>query len=282
MRDSLIALVATLAVTGSCARERRDVNNPRSTRTSQPGVAARPLPDEGDTTRLRQILALRGERLLEVLAVKGRHVAFVASAQGSTQGRMHLARLEGDSLSLLSAPYELASYDPFPKVQWLMLGTDSVDGVAFTLDNRAEGSVFTRVLNRDGPALREVFADKNPVCRPAELKDLDRDGRPELIAHETDAASGDCMSPCHQVLEERFDVQPAWINVYAWRGNWQGADSLFPSFYRDLAGRYERVAKWLAAAPDAQVCRDVYWAPSANMFEELARRAREMSLRPGH
>jgi hypothetical protein len=120
-----------------------------------------------------------------------------------------------------------------------------------------------------------TYRDSTAVCRPAEVTDLDGDGRAEVIAYGEDPAKGACMSACHLKLEEKFGLQPVWLDVLGWNGTtWKPRVGSFRDYYRKLAEKYQQAADWLADSADAETCRKVYWSPTPQLFLDLAARAR--------
>jgi hypothetical protein len=163
-------------------------------------------------------------------------------------------------------------------IQWFALHGQTVDGLAVTFDDRAEGVVGMVLFSLVDGALKRTFGDAPGVCQPAELADLDGDSELELLTYDEDPSKGDCSNPCHFELMRRFGMTPSWPRIHRWRRSaWVPADAGYAEFYRLRGDAYERLDRWLTDHPDSGICRGVYWFTDASLFRNWAVRARKMS-----
>lgn len=258
-----------LVLASGCTPGRQDQqpggDRAQSARASIAAERTRP-----DTSALRRFLSGRGYALTEILAQRGPYGALLGTGPGNVPVLL-IVRLY-DSLEFVADALPLEPTDPRPTALWLTV--NGTDAVAFTFDAPVEGPVATLVLVRQATSFRLTYQDTAAVCRPAQVMDLDGDGRAELIAHAEDPTKGSCMTECHLKLEEKFGIQPAWVEVLSWNGTaWEPGAGRFPDYYRRLAEKYQRVAGWLADSADAETCRRVYWSPTPQFFLDLAARA---------
>ncbi|HWP37508.1 MAG TPA: hypothetical protein VNL18_08165 [Gemmatimonadales bacterium] len=141
---------------------------------------------------------------------------------------------------------------PPTKVAWVSLGSGDVDALLVTFDHRFEGVVGTLLLAIRGPRLEVVYRDEETSCQPAELRDIDGDGREELVSYVGDPSAGDCGDDCHIDFWKRFTMTPAWVRVQRWDGSaWVTLEREVGSFYAELATMYEQMQQWLETVSDA-------------------------------
>jgi hypothetical protein len=160
------------------------------------------------------------------------------------------------------------------------LGGTKVVGLQVTFADIMEGSIGTLVyLFSTRRRLEIAYRDPADVCAPAELRDVDADGRPELLAYLADPSGGDCGSPCHVDLWNRFHLPPAWVQVRRWTGKTFAPSEVgYASFYRNLAVRYDSVSRWLASGPGNERCSSAPWVSQArDAFKKWAAKARTMA-----
>jgi len=204
---------------------------------------------------------------------------FAILTQPSSQcglGRFLLARLVGDSVFLDDRTRDVGGEEP-SRMEWTALAHLNGRAVQVSVDEPAEGRVWTTVFGDTGTGLAIIFSDQPRVCAPAELRDVDGDGDAELQSYEDDPASGDCAEPCHEEISSRFGIIPAWVRIQNWNGrSWVGTETKHVTFYRALAKSYRAVDAWLKENGDSMPCAGVYWLRDASLFRRWA--ARSVSL----
>jgi hypothetical protein len=142
-----------------------------------------------------------------------------------------------------------------PVVTWTSLSGRALDGLSVTFNETTEGVVRTEIYFDTGRTLRKVYEDPVGVCRPAALRDVDANGRYELVTVENSV--GDCRDECHEDLEARFEIIPGWVGVLRWTGSeWKRADQEFPWFYRQLAANLQVALQWVEAVGTSGACSD--------------------------
>lgn len=230
-----------------------------------------------DSAGLVAFMTAQGYALEAVAAQDRKYCAVIAQPTAGGLREIVGLILAADSFALIEGPVEIGDFTP-ASVRWVELGGDSIDALVITFDDPIEGSVGSVVYHVSDGTLIRTYADGIDSCRPGDLRDLDGDGRPELITHVEDPSGGDCGDECHLELWERFETAPAWVRVYRWKDSeWTPAEAEFPGFYADLARRYERVQRWLDGPVDHGLCERVYWLRDRRIFGELAKRARAIA-----
>ncbi len=179
-----------------------------------------------------------------------------------------------DSFAIMHEPWQFGSWDPVA-VRWLSFGGDATDGLIITFDDPFEGILGSHTFRIDGRHLMATHHDGGDSCRPAELRDLEGDGKTELIWYTEDPSGGDCASSCHFALRgDRFDLTAGWVNVSEWSGQeWVGAEARYPDFYADLADRYRAIGDWLSERGEFRPCDNLYWLKDRGIFDRWAVRA---------
>lgn len=217
-----------------------------------------------------------GYRLLKILATRGSYYAVSVEDTAASQPYVLLLQVRDDTITFLLNPIALEWFGLPDTGGWIALEGQEVNAVFLSFEDIVEGIVGTRVYGLAGDTLAQVYRD-GTVCRPAEFRDLDRDGRYELLSYIDDPLDGQfCAHPCHLVLLEKFDIVPAWVVVQRWNGEaWVLAEREFPDFYRDLAQRYTEVDEWLREGAGSGACPYADWlkGQQRDYFARLASRA---------
>jgi hypothetical protein len=227
---------------------------------------------QADSVIIARYLGRRGLALADIVAHRDEYYAVIGQRGADSARYLVALELVRDSVTLLREPDNVGTYDP-TDVRWVSLGDSVVDGLLVSYDIPLEGVVGTTIFALARGRLMRVFHDDKLVCKPAELRDLDGDGRPELLAYVGDPAEN-CGDLCHTDLRDRFDMVPAWVAVLRWTGTaWIQAERHYPAFYRQLALTYDQIDTWLAKGPDSEQCRTVYWLSDRGMFHKWALRA---------
>lgn len=231
-----------------------------------------------DSVLLAAYHSSRGYRDFEIVAADPPYYVSLVNVAGVTYHLVALA-VRGDSVVQLLEPFWIGDYAP-NLVAWLRLGGSGVNGLQVTFDEPMENVVGTRIYSLAGDSLVVSLEDRD-VRRPGRLEDLDGNGVPELIAETDDAGVGeDCSDLCRLELIDRFDLTPAWVRLYEWRGGaWVAAETKHPAFYRRLAERYDAAARWVREGPENQWCQQRGWMRDGEIFAAWARRARELAAR---
>lgn len=229
-----------------------------------------------DTTAVMQYLREQHYSLVEIADARENYYVVIAShlLHG---GRYLLTLKSRDSVVALAEPADLGPERP-SLIRLESFDGSDVDGLIVTWDSPVEGDVGTVVWAINGERLVPVYTDGEGACRPAFLRDLDRDGRHELITHLGDPSELDCGDDCHLALWQELRATPAWTSVLAWSGDsWVAAEERFPRFYEQLAGHYQRAHEWVLKHPHAEVCRSALWFKDRQMLAGWAARARELA-----
>ena len=210
-----------------------------------------------DSLRVERLLAA-GYRAHRILAQKGRYFAVLTEQNGT----FYVAPVHADStISFLGDPLHIGDLAP-QQTNWFGFDTNTISGLAVTFNAPIENIVGTALYAVSANRLTKVFTDAKGTCRPAELKDLDADGRLELISYTEDPSKTDCGDQCHVVMSQQIDMTPAWVGIHHWTGSdWQDASYHFRSFYAELGHAYEKLARWLSDSNDAAWCRGGWLAP---------------------
>lgn len=202
-----------------------------------------------DTAGLRAYLAASGYTLDSLLRVRGDHAA--VSARSHAAGGVHLVtlrRTDGRFMILGGDPL-LEGVLP-QRLGWIVLAEGDTM-FTYSHDVPVEGLVSTIASVVRGDSLELVYYDRGTVCRASEFRDLDGDGRLELMAYSEPLSAGDCSSRCSLALGDRFPLALHWVTIHRWSAStWVPAEGGFPRFYRELAGVYDSAAAWIRG-PDA-------------------------------
>jgi hypothetical protein len=185
------------------------------------------------------------------------YVTVIARRPGEERHLVALRVEEGQIYRILVADPLLEGVPP-SRVQWW---TNSEAGPIFDYshDFPTEGMVFTLVYTSEADSLRLSYYDRERVCRSSELRDLDGDGVPELLARSDHLIERDCSAHCSLEFAHRFPDAAHWVTVHRWTGSeWVPAEREHPEFYRALAAEYRRAAVWFSGEPDA--CPYGRWA----------------------
>lgn len=280
MRKFVFRMLTVLSAAVACACG----DQSRVSQVAGSGIAPGEHPAKRDTPRnarasgqdsaaIERYLARRKYRLDKVAARREGYYAVIATEVDGQARFLLPLRVQGDSVAPLHEPMPIEEYDP-QHVEWQALQSSTVDALLITDDLPAEGWVGTSMYRLDSK-LSLAYTDEDYTCRPAEMRDVDGDGKPELISYVEDPSQGDCVSECHIDLEDQFDLEPAWVRIHRWTGRqWEPAERQFPSFYRSLADQYEQVDRWLANDPGGEVCRSMHWLQGKGLFKNWAERAR--------
>ena len=226
----------------------------------------------------------RGFRIDSVVAESGPYVA--ALVRRHSDQALHLVALRRDpsSVTLLHDPEPMMEGYPPHRVDWLRLDDSGTVALLYTHDLPVEGVIGTVVYSVVSDSLARTFRSEPNECKPADVRDLDGDGHPELVIYTQDPSGGQCGSECHLELGERFGIGPQWAAVHRWTGTrWQLDEAAFPGFYADLATRYRSVQQWLDGADAAATrhCTTPRWMRNKSMFRAWAQRAEEIVAK-GH
>lgn len=243
---------------------------------------ASPASMSANSSPLRRFLSERGYHLDSIAAERGPYIA--ALAQNERDGKLYLFPLrqtEG-SFILLGGPDEMMEgYRP-QRVEWLSLNNGPVDAFMYTHDIIGEGVIGTAIYAVRQDSLWLLHQPKGYECRPAVLRDVDGDGRPELLEFTEDPSRGDCGSLCHFALDGKFGMGPHWVTIYRWTGErWERAEEAYPEFYAQLAARYRMIHRWLhqntGAEGDHHIpdeCLNIPWIrDNPQLFHAWAQRA---------
>lgn len=170
--------------------------------------------------------------------------------------------------------FEMGADGLYPTVSFFGTTPSVTDAVLLAFDHAAEGLVGSQAFLVRGQQMAQTFRDSANVCRPAELKDVDRDGTLELIRYGSSLDPSDCEGTCSVMLREDVGVEPAWAAVLAWDGRyWSPAGlSVSSTFYADLAQRYRAAESFIdsTSAPSCRTKAEIFkaalarWADSAS------------------
>jgi len=290
MRPHLLRLLPTLAVAlatlctrvkGSSGPVAIDIESLQATEVGEcrRKAAQREPTQDADSVAIGRYLAARDVILDKIAARRGTYYSLMARAAGDSRRALFNLRVCGDSIVLLNKAVDVGDYAP-TLVNWVTLRDSTVDGLLITYDTPLEGDVGTLVYSLHDSDLSLVFTDADGTCKPAELRDLNGDGHPELLVYSEDLAKGDCTNLCHITLRDRFDMVPAWVEVRRWTGKqWVPAtDGEYRAFYRGLAETYSQMASWLTTGSEHEHCQNMPWLRDAEPFDQWAARARALAL----
>jgi hypothetical protein len=199
----------------------------------------------------------------------------VVTRPSATCGHDELViRVVADSVSILQRTRDIGGSEP-NHIQWIHFHGLRGDALVLSFDSPVEGSVGTVMYGDTGDgSLSRIYTEEATTCAPAELRDLDGDGEPELISYQEDPSAGDCDSPCHIAIKKHLNMIPAWLRVKRWDGKgWVGAERQHPAFYAELARRYEALDTWVRSDSSGAPCRSAYWFTDAELFRTWAARS---------
>jgi hypothetical protein len=232
---------------------------------------------EADSVAIARYLAAHDLTLAKIAARRGPYYSVMSRAAGHSRRALFNLRVCGDSIVLLNKADDVGDYAP-TLVSWVTVRDSTVDGLLITYDTPIEGDVGTVIYSLHDSDLSLVFTDAQGVCKPAELRDLNGDGQPELLVYSGDLSKGDCTNLCHITLRDRFDMVPAWVEVRRWTGkDWvRATDGEYRAFYRRLAETYSQMADWLTTGSEHEHCQNMPWLPDAEPFNQWAAQARAL------
>lgn len=207
-----------------------------------------------DSSRVAAYLEGQRRVLERIVARENGFYALITRGGAQHARALVLLRVTDDSVRALAEPEVIYDFTP-QRAGWLALsGGRDINAFAYTFDYATEGVVATRVLTGTDGGLAVSFADSRSTCKPADIRDFDEDGIPELVAYlESGEAlqSDDCSWFCDERLEDQFGVISAWPAIYRWTGErWERSDAHYPQYYRGLADRYRRAHDWIATLPE--------------------------------
>lgn len=236
-------------------------------------AASRPAIVDGDSQAVADFLSRRGLTLGRVVAANAALYALIVSRPPETDLLLSVIRVRDGVVHPVGKVLSVGQYYP-TSATWIALDGREKNALVYTDDYPAEGWVGTMVFRVQGDSLGLVYREPDDTCHPAELRDLDGDGRYELLAYVADPAGGDCGNECYLDLREHGRMIPSWVEVHAWNGDrWQKTERPVGEFYRGLAERYGRTATWVESSAGA-TCRAMTGIATPSVFRALADRAR--------
>jgi hypothetical protein len=152
-----------------------------------------------------------------------------------------MLRVEKDSIRPIAPGEVIGRFTP-KRAEWL---ADEAVGMLFTytLDDVIEGAVMTRVFEIRGDRASVIYSDPENACVPATLRDIDADGRSELIVPTGRLACGTDAALCREQLDS-LSAPAGWPDVYRRiSGKWELARTGVSAFYAQVAREFERAAK---------------------------------------
>lgn len=144
--------------------------------------------------------------------VLGRAEGFVitaASARRAEERALFIFRRDNDTavhVGTLPHPLEAPPPNRFqvvgPPRRW--------ESVLIAYEYPTEGIVGASLLRISETSLQERFRDRAEACRAADVRDIDGDGKPELIEYVSAIDEGDCSTTCSLLLRDDLKVEPSW------------------------------------------------------------------------
>jgi hypothetical protein len=281
IRLQLACVVAAACVCLACSGEPRDAGDEPSAEAQAPTP---PTPQQTrathDSSAIAGFLREFNYTVVSFLAEEERYYAALAADTTSAERYLLFMRVQSDSVAFLLDPIGLGWAGPPRVTSWVRLRGAEIDGVLISFDDIVEASVATLVYELSDDHLTRIYTDHR-VCRPAELRDLDIDGVPELVSYVEDPLNGrDCARSCYLALLSKFDVLPAWVRIQRWDGEtWIPVEREFPAFYHELADTLQTIDRWLRGGPGADWCPYDSWlrGERRDHFARLAKRALEVA-----
>lgn len=233
--------------------------------------------NQSDSLVIARYLRERRLILSSVMDWQGPYVAALARARSDNDRRLIAIAITDKSAVSLGLEVQIGPFTPH--VMWVSLGSRVFDGLVVTMNYPTEGVVRTEVFHLVDRRLVPVYQDPSPSCRSAQLRDLDADGKYELVVYRRDSLAGVCEDPCHSVLESRFGVTPDWPSVHSWTGDkWVLAENQHPWFYAQTAANYQVLRRWLEESSSSTLCRTAPWRQSpSSLFRGRETRAQRIA-----
>lgn len=223
---------------------------------------------------LAPVLEHHSLELYSTIAQSGDYYAL--AAKGLTAEYIVLARNTEDTIELIGELIEIPKViNRYPEVEWFSVGAEPNDYLRFTKDDVVQGETATQLFRIEAQELVSVYVDEEASCKPAQIHDLNGDGRVEIVSFVDVPARAVCSSICEMEIRERFGIAASWIRVWRWvAGSWIVAEEKFPEYYLDQAERYDRIVAWLGSEAGQSACGTVDWLAEGRVFEVWASRAR--------
>ena len=248
-------------------------------------------PDESESrtaaaadTSVVALLRSRGFRLDSVVAERGPYVAVLARRDADSSLHLVALRRTRASPTVLGRPDPMMEGYPPESVRWLSLGGSETDALLYTHNIPSEGVIGTVVYTLLPDTMVLTFEPGADECRPGEVRDVDGDGRPELLAFTEDPSRGYCGSECHIEITEVFGAGPHWVDVYRWNGTgWIRENRAFPAFYARLGRQYRAIQEWLDGNGEGRSsqCKTPSWIRNKPVFRQWAERADSIASHKG-
>ena len=248
-------------------------------RATTPKLASGTTRDQSDSLRVVQYLSRVNCSARAILEGDLGRYAIVTHASATCASELLVVRVVRDSVVPLQAGRQIVGGGP-TVMRWIPLRGLAGRALVTSFDNQTENVIGTVIFGDTGTGLSTIYADSGTACAPAEMRDLDGDGEPELISYREDPSGGDCGEPCHIAIRERFRMAPAWVRIDSWDGKrWVPAERRHRAFYARLSRTYEAMDRWLTSGPSATACRDVYWLTDRTFIRRWAQRSRSLANR---
>jgi hypothetical protein len=148
-----------------------------------------------DSQAVANFLSRSGLTIGRVVAANAGSYALIVSRPPEPDLLLAVIRVRDGAVHTVGRALSVGQYYP-TRATWIALDGRNMNALVYTDDHPAEGWVGTMVFRVEGDSLRLVYHDPDNTCQPAELRDLDGDGRHELLAYVADPAGGDCGNEC--------------------------------------------------------------------------------------
>lgn len=287
----IVSLASTLTVVHACTRENSRFGRPTrdsvtSAAVSSTDVGRQAVPSRDSSHgNLRTAVSSSGF-IYDSIRSQSPSLFAVEVRRPRDDARLLFVYSRTSSGFVHIGQFEMGADGLYPTVKFFTVKfsetTPSLaESVFLSFDHAAEGVVGSQAFVVRGQQLTQTFRDSAYVCRPAELKDVNRDGMAEIVRYGISLDQSDCESTCSVMLREDAGVEPAWAEVLSWNGQqWSAAgEPVSTTFYADMAQRYRAAVSYVDSL-SAPACRRTAvryqrelarWADSASA---LARRSR--------
>ncbi len=236
--------------------------------TSLPGHAGRLQGQASDSSSVLRYLKQTGCTPAKI--EPGDFHRFAVLTKSSPRCHKHLIVLQVERDSVRPEAIDDISCCKPDVLRWTFLEGLRGRALIVSFNNPIEGAIGTFIYGDTAQGrLWKLYHNGKDSCAPAELRDMDGDGEPELISYHDDPSEGDCDSDCHLAISERFHSPPNWIQVDRWNGR-QWVPAGRRDFYQNLASRYRDMDSWFSNDPTAAPCRNIYWMTESTIFRKWA------------
>ncbi|HEY0021623.1 MAG TPA: hypothetical protein VGB24_01905 [Longimicrobium sp.] len=213
--------------------------------------------ERGDTS-VAGFLRAHGFRLDSVVAERESYLAALGRRASDDAVHLFALRRPGPALRLLGAPEAMMENYAPQRIGFLSLGGSGTDAFFYTHDIPVEGVIGTAVYAIQADSMVMTYgSEEDNECRPAAIRDVNGDGRMELVTYTRDPSDGDCGSECHLDIDEQFGMGPQWVYTSGPAAGGKYRIRHSPHSMRILPGDIGKSPRgWLTrAAPSASTAR---------------------------